>query len=100
MCLFGCLALFFPRLATVLVWLFVPGYLERAVSPWYWLVLGFLFLPTTTLAFAYSMNTLAPAGDVPALGWVLVAVGGLIDLGLVGNGERARRRRRHDDDTE
>jgi len=98
MCLVGCLALFFPRIAMALVWAFGPGYLERALHPWYWLVLGFLFLPTTSLAFAYSMNSLAPAGDVPPLGWVLVGVGALIDLGLFGNGARSSRRRRDDED--
>ncbi|MFW6067288.1 MAG: hypothetical protein ACOC97_03050 [Myxococcota bacterium] len=90
-CLFGCLALLFPRLAIVLVWLLVPGYLGRAIDPWWWGLLGFLFLPLTTLAFAYGVNSLGAPGHMPPLGWVLVVFAGLLDLGLLGGGERARR---------
>ncbi len=71
-----------------LVWLFAPGYLSAAISPWYWAVLGFFFLPTTSLAFAYAHNSLAPAGEVSALGWVLVGVGAAIDIGLIGGNAR------------
>lgn len=96
--LVGCLALAFPRLMLVLVWLFTDGYLGRAIEETLFIVLGFLFLPLTTLAFAYSMNSLGAPGEVPPLGWVLVGVSVLIDFGLLGNGRRAARRRRRDDD--
>lgn len=82
----------------IVVWLASPGYLEEAVRPSYWLILGFLFLPTTTLAFAYASNSLQPAGEVPALGWLLIAIAMLIDLGLFGNGARSSRKRRKRDD--
>jgi hypothetical protein len=89
--LLGCLALLFPRISLILVWLLGPeGYLARAIDPWWWILLGFLFAPLTTLAFAYGVNSLTPAGDMPPLGWVLVALGALIDLGLIG-GARGRR---------
>ena len=84
----------------ILVWLFAPGYLSRAVEPWFWLVLGFFFMPTTTLAFAYSMNSLEPVGQVPPLGWVLIGIAALIDLGLFGNGARESRKRRERADRE
>ena len=87
----GCLALVFPRLAIVLVWLFGGGYLERAIESGFWLLCGFLFLPLTTLAFAYSMNSLGPPGEIPPLGWVLVIVAAMIDLGLTGKGQRSAR---------
>lgn len=87
-----------PRIALFLVWLFGGGYLVRAVDgEWIWLLLGFLFLPLTTLAFAYSMNSLGAAGEVPPLGWVLIGVAGLLDLGLIGGGAKGARRRRDDD---
>jgi hypothetical protein len=55
------------------------------------LALGFLFMPLTTITFAYAMNTLEPGGEVPPLGWVLVAVAGIVDLGLMGrSGQDAR----------
>ena len=88
----GCVALAFPRLVLVLVWLFGSGYLGRAYDTWIWPVLGFFFLPTTTLAFAFASNTLGAAGEVPPLGWVLIIVAVLIDVGSWGNGERSRRR--------
>lgn len=88
MCLVGCLALFFPRLAMFLVWLFVPGYLTQAISPWYWALLGFFFMPTTALAFAYAHNSLVPVGDVSAFGWVLVGIAVLIDIGIIGGNAR------------
>ncbi|MFW5876929.1 MAG: hypothetical protein ACOCXM_09345 [Myxococcota bacterium] len=90
-CLFGCLALIFPRVALALVWFLVPGYLGRAVDPWWWGLLGFLFMPLTTLAFAYGINSVGPAGVMPPLGWVLVVVAGLVDLGLLGGGTRSSR---------
>jgi hypothetical protein len=89
--LVGCLALGFPRLAVLLVWLFGDGYLMRALHSGVWLVLGFLFMPLTTLAFAYATNSLPPQGSIPDLGWVLVGVAALLDLGIFGSG-RIRRR--------
>lgn len=91
-CLIGCLALGFPRLALFLVWLLGDGYLGRAFEHWVFPLLGFLFLPLTTLAFAFAMNTLSPPGDVAPLGWVLIVLAGLFDLGLLGGGHRATRK--------
>ena len=73
-CLLGCLALGFPRLAVVLVWLFGGSYFERAYGEWYWPVLGFLFFPLTTLGFAFAHNSVGPAGEVTSFGWLLVAI--------------------------
>jgi hypothetical protein len=89
-CLVGCLALVFPRVALLFVWLFGGNYLERAYqSEWLWPLLGFLFLPLTTLAFAYGANSLGSGGDMPPLGWLLVVLALLIDLGLIGGGGRS-----------
>ena len=81
-CAIGCLALAFPRVALVLVWL----------------ILGFLFLPLTTLAFAFASNSIGPMHDVTPFGWLLVILALLVDLGLLGGGGRAARRRREDAD--
>ncbi len=94
----GCLGLAFPRFVLFLVWLFGGGYLGRAFDSVIWPVLGFLFLPLTTLAFVYAMNSLGGPGEVPPLGWVLIGLAGLFDLGLLGNGERGRRHRRRERD--
>ncbi len=98
-CLIGCLALAFPRVALALVWIFGPvGYLSRPFPAVIWPILGFLFLPTTTLAFAFSSHSLESAGHLSPFGWLLVILGLLIDLGLLGGGGRAARRRRRENE--
>jgi hypothetical protein len=92
----GCLALAFPRLAVVAVWLLGGDYLMRALGGLGWIVLGLLFMPVTTLAFAFAVNSMAPAGRVPDLGWVVVGVAALIDLGIIGSNSRRRRRKPND----
>ncbi len=89
-CLIGCLALVTPRFAIALVFLF-SNYLGRAYETVLWPVLGFLFMPITTLAYAWAINT-----NTTVTGWflVVVVVAVLIDLGLVGTGAKNRPRRR------
>ena len=91
-CLVGCLALSMPRLALILVWLFSPGWLGAAYQTRIWPVLGFLFMPLTTLAYAYAWHL--GAGHISGGGLVLLIVAVLVDLGLFGSGERARRSRK------
>ncbi len=85
-CLVGCIAVAFPRLALFLVWLFGGGYLSRAFDGWLLPLLGFFFLPLTTLAFAFGMNSLGRPGEMEPLGWLLVALGVVGDLGLMRGG--------------
>lgn len=92
--LIGCFAVAFPRLALVLVWLFGDGYLQSAYSSLLWPLLGFLFLPLTTLTFAYATHSLAAGDGLSALGWLLVAIAALVDIGLVGRGGARYRRSR------
>jgi hypothetical protein len=89
-CLIVLLLLGMPRIVIILTWLFGGGYLGQAFPAVFWPVLGFFFLPFTTLAFAYAVNSLEPAGVVPDFGWLLVALAGLVDLGVIGGGQRAR----------
>jgi len=92
--LLGCFAVIFPRIVLFLVWLFGNGYLERAFKSAIWLVLGFVFLPLTTLAYAYSMHSWSDVSGLRPLGWLIVALAFLIDIGsLGGNHPRYRRRR-------
>jgi hypothetical protein len=91
-CLMGCLALSFPRFALFLVWLLGGNYIHRAYDGLLLPLLGFCFLPLTTLAFAYSHNSIANAGQVTPLGWLLVIIALFIDIGLLGGGGKSAHR--------
>jgi hypothetical protein len=100
-CLVGCLAVASPRLALFLVWLLGGDYLSRAFEYWLWPLLGFFFMPLTTLAFAYGMNSLGQPREMEPLGWLLVAVAGAIDIGLIGGSRKsAQQWQRSRDDRE
>ena len=86
-CLIGCLALGTPRLAIVLVVVF-SDYIGRAYQTNIWPLLGFFLMPTTTLAYAWAVNT---GGSVAGIYLVVVVVAVMIDLGLIGAGARSRR---------
>ena len=64
-----------PRVALVLVFLF-SDYLGRAYETNVWPVIGFFLMPTTTLAYAWAVNTNGTVTGVYLVG-VVVAV--LID---------------------
>ncbi len=92
-CLVGCLALAAPRFVIVLVVLF-SDYIGRAYDTTLWPLVGFLFMPLTTLAYAWAMNS---RGSVAGVHLVVVVVAVLIDLGLIGGSASERRRARHAD---
>lgn len=82
----GCLAAAFvlgmPRFAMVVLAIF-SDYLGRAYDGWLVPLVGFFFLPTTTLAGAVSENE---TGGLKGWGVLLVVVAVLIDLGIWGRG--------------
>jgi hypothetical protein len=84
----GCLALMAPRFAIVIVVVF-SDYIGRAYETVLWPFLGFLFLPLTTLAYAWAINS---RGSVEGLQLVVLIIAVLLDLGVVG-GSAARRKR-------
>jgi hypothetical protein len=85
-CLIGCLALSAPRVALALVWLF-SDVLQKAYDSLLWPVLGFLFMPVTTLAYAWAK---VQHGTIEG-GWLaLVIVAVLVDLGLFRSGTKRR----------
>ncbi len=86
-CLVGCIGLVTPRLAIVLVVIF-SDYIGRAYDTLMWPVLGFLFMPATTLAYAWAINS---RGSVEGLQLVVVVIAVLIDLGMIGGSARAGR---------
>jgi hypothetical protein len=87
----GCMALLAPRFAIVLVVVF-SDYIGRAYETVVWPFLGFLFMPVTTLAYAWAINS---RGSVEGFQLVVVVIAVLIDLGVVGGSARSRKRARH-----
>jgi hypothetical protein len=83
--------------ALLSVALFGGGYLSRAYDSRLWPLLGFFFLPLTTLSFAFAANSLGPPGEVPPFGWLLTGLAVLGDLGLLGGGRSGYRRFRRRD---
>jgi hypothetical protein len=74
----------------VVLWLF-SDYLSQAYGTWVWPLLGFFFLPTTTLAYAVAENRY---DGLRGIGVVLVVLGALVDVGALGGGRGLFRRRR------
>lgn len=88
-CLLALLAAISPRLVIFLLWVFTDRLTLAFRSGWEG-VLGFIFLPYTTLFYALVY---APGKGVDAFGWLIVALGVLLDLSSLTVGSRARRRR-------
>ena len=86
--LVGCLALSAPRFAILLV-VFFSDYIGRAYQTVMWPFLGFLFMPLTTLAYAWAINS---RESVAGVHLVVVVIAVLIDLGIVGGSASQRRR--------
>jgi len=90
-CLLALLALASPRLALLLIALVDWNYLLRAYHTAVLPILGFLFLPLTTLVFAVAVNSF---GGLHGWALVFVILALLVDLGALGGGGAVGRRRR------
>ena len=89
-CLLALLAVAFPRVAIVLLWLFTSffnGLYHEIIIP----VLGFLFLPLTLIVYSYLLRSSHGALSTQQLVFLFIAV--VLDLGLVGGGTFSRRNR-------
>ncbi len=89
-CLLGCLALGFPRLVILILVIF-SDWIGDAYDTTIWPLLGFFFLPFTTLAYALAIHQ---AGEVTGLWLVLVVIAVLADLGSFGGGGAGWRKRK------
>jgi hypothetical protein len=88
-CLLLIVFLAFPRIALAVLFL-TSNYLERAYHGLLLPLLGFLFLPLTTLAYAWMMNTRQPVAGMNLLILIIAVV---IDLGGLSGVEYHRRSR-------
>lgn len=88
-CLFLIIILMFPRVILALMWFF-STYLQRAFHEALLLpLLGFIFLPLTTIVYAWEINNHMPTAGINLL-WLLIAV--LLDLGGLGGGAHRQTR--------
>lgn len=79
-----------PRLALFILWL--NGYLFSAYQTSIIPLLGFFFMPYTTLGYAWAMHN----GGMQGLGLIVFIFMLLVDLGVVGGGARNRQQRKRD----
>lgn len=78
-CIFAIIGLAAPRLFLAILYLFtsVPNEIFKG---WFWPLLGFFFLPTTTLAYI-GAKFWSESGSIEWWGVLLIILGILIDLG-------------------
>jgi len=91
----GCciLAIFgaaWPRLVLILIYLFNPAIPQKAFHTLLWPLVGFLFLPTTTLAYELT-NFYIQGGTSNLWSILLIAIAFLHDLGQLGLFRNRRR---------
>jgi hypothetical protein len=88
-CLLALLFLLGPRIVLILIWLFTPWY--GAFNSALVAVLGWLFLPYTSMAwmFIYFQNE----GQIQGGYLVLLILAVLLDIGVFSGSHRARRRK-------
>ena len=65
-----------PRIGVIFWWLVEPSRWDAAFSSVIWPLLGFVFLPWTTLTFV----AVAPFGNVADSDWVFLALAFFLDL--------------------
>ncbi len=85
-CLVALLAVAFPRIAIVLLYLFTnffAGVYHTLLIP----ILGFIFLPLTLIVYTYLLNTHTPIATTQ---FVILFVAVILDLGLLGPSIRSR----------
>ncbi len=87
-CLLLVLALAFPRVILALLF-FLSNYLQRAYHNLLLVLLGFIFLPLTTLVYAWMVNNHRPPLDT--INFIMLILAVVIDLGGLGGGWRHRR---------
>jgi len=87
-CLIALVAVFMPRVALFIIWVFTP-YVSRAFHGGFiWPFLGLLFLPFTTLAYTFAWS---PTVGVTGSAWLWVGLGVFLDVVWHGGSEAGRR---------
>jgi hypothetical protein len=89
-CFVALAAFLSPRLAIFFVWIFDNDRMSAAFSSFWIALLGFIFLPWTTLAWAVAY---APVRGVTGFGWFLVGFAFVCDIMTHVGSAQARRNR-------
>jgi hypothetical protein len=87
-CLIALFAVNGPRVALVFTWL-ASNMISRAIDSWIVAILGFLFLPWTTLAYVVFYDVGA-GREVAGLEWFLVGLAFVADIGSYVGGRSTR----------
>lgn len=87
-CIAVVLVLMFPRIILLLMF-FLSNYLWRAYHGYLIPLLGFIFLPITTIVYAWLVNNGYQLNGVNA---IILIVAVLLDVGSHGAGWRSRNR--------
>jgi hypothetical protein len=85
-CILLLLVLAFPRVILILMFL-MSNYLQRAYHNLLIPLLGFIFLPLTTIVYAWLVNSHMALAGVNLL---LIIIAAIIDVGGLGGGYRRR----------
>jgi hypothetical protein len=80
-CLFTVLLFLGPRAGIIVWWLLDPAAWSRAFDTALWPILGFIFIPWTTLMFV-----LVAPGGVEGFDWVWLGIALAGDLAMYGGG--------------
>jgi len=90
-CLVAILGALWPRVTLILIWLLNPAVPQAAFQTSVYPMLGFIFLPATTLV--YELAKYFHGGSLDGFWLLLLALAFLHDIGHVGAGLRRRRAR-------
>ena len=64
-----------PRLAILVWWIMNPVYIDAIFQSWRWPLLGFIFLPWSTLSYM----AVYPAG-IEGFDWIILGLGVALDI--------------------
>lgn len=85
-CLLVIIGLFFPRIVLAILW--IIGFMSQGFQGWGWPLLGFIFMPITTLVYGLSHIY----GEGADGGWLLLLILAILfDLGSNGTGTAQRK---------
>ena len=86
-CFVTALLLFGPRLAILVWWIYTPVYISTLFRTWIWPLLGWIFLPWSTL-----MYIIIYPGGIVGFDWIILGLGVFADMATYLGGYRERAR--------